>query len=80
MDEQQQAVEAAGFITRNWQWLTSTVALPVGYVLFKNRERKHGRLLTKKTNRYKILFRNLSSEWVNTTITSIGGWTSYPTP
>jgi hypothetical protein len=39
MDEQQQAVEAAGFITRNWQWLTSTVALPVGYVLFKNRER-----------------------------------------
>jgi hypothetical protein len=39
MDEQQQAVEAVGFFARNWQWLVTTVFLPLGYILFRNRER-----------------------------------------
>ena len=39
MEEQQQAVEAAGWFTRNWQWLLGTVVAPFAWLVVKNRER-----------------------------------------
>lgn len=39
LDEQQQAASAAGWFSQHWQWFVSVIAIPLGIVLHKNRER-----------------------------------------
>jgi hypothetical protein len=38
-EQQSQAVEQAGWLSQHWQWFMSVVAIPLGIVLHKNRER-----------------------------------------